>query len=150
MKNAKWILLVTALVWVLAVGVSFAEQPKASEPPKPPVQSYKDKLKDKMEALKELWKKESAEMKERLAPKIDEANKKIEELKEKAKGAEGDAKKDLEKTIAALKIKTDAAKAKMKEMEAASPGKWEKVKEKIHSTLDDLHKSVDDAINKHK
>ena len=105
-----------------------AEEEKAGETAAPKEESFKEK--------KEEYKKTAKE-------KLARIGEKISELETEAKKAGSRASDDAKKGLKELKQKKEVLMKDLRKLEAAEKTKWEAVKKKVDSGMDDLEKTYE-------
>jgi hypothetical protein len=89
------------------------------------------------------FKEKKEEYKKTAKEKLARFEKKIDELEVEAKKAGSKARDDAKKGLDELRQKKEVLKKDMKKLEATGKNKWEVVKKKVDSGIDDLEKTYD-------
>jgi DNA anti-recombination protein RmuC len=100
----------------------------------------KDKIGEAADATAAAAKAKRDEYAREMQKRLDEFDAKCKDLEARIAKSEGQAKKDLEKKYEQAKPKRDAAAKKLEELKEASHDRWEKIKDGVESSFEDLKK----------
>ena len=138
-----WIVLGLSLIAGGAEGRAAADQPQPSTTDK-----VLQETKEAVESTKQYTLQQKESFQKTFQAELAEIQIKIAELQKKTNAASVEARSDLQKALLDLERKKDEARKQFDEVSQSTSSGWNKLKEKLNHTLDELKKSYKDTVSK--
>jgi hypothetical protein len=141
MKNVKFIMGLSAIMLLLAIGTLSGcgdNEQTQSKPAAVTKEDVKNQAKEAYETTKAYTQEQMQAFREQAEARLAEYEQDIDQLQAKAEKLEGDAKAKAEQQLTELRQKRDAVSEKLKELGTSSANAWEQIKSGIDAALEDL------------